>query len=155
MSEATATVQGAEIVLQRNFQSPREQVFAAWTDEGRLAQWYGPDGFTITTETFDMRPGGVWRFMMHGPDGTDYPNVMQYREIVPPERIVYSLGEKDDDPDAFQVTATFSQAGTGTRLTMHMVFPSAEAARYVVEHHGALEGGKQTMGRLAEYLGEG
>jgi uncharacterized protein YndB with AHSA1/START domain len=147
-------MQGAEIVLARNFKSPREQVFAAWTDAGRLAEWWGPNGFTITTESFDMRPGGIWRFMMHGPDGTDYPNVIRYNEIVPPERIVYTHGEDDGSPDAFHVTATFQQAGQGTRLTMHIVFPSADAARRVVEEHGALEGGKQTLGRLAAYLGE-
>ena len=50
--------------------------------------WWGPNGFTTTTRAFEFRPGGVWEFVMHGPDGVDYPNRIEWREIVPPERIV-------------------------------------------------------------------
>src|SRR5580700_6172332 len=56
------------------FDAPRELVFAAWTDPKHLSQWWGPNGFTTTTSSFDFRPGGIWRFVMHGPDGRDYQN---------------------------------------------------------------------------------
>ena len=79
------------IIGTRLFDAPRDLVFSVWTDPKHLAQWWGPYGFTTTTSSFDMRPGGVWRFVMHGPDGTDYENRITYDEIVRPERLVYRL----------------------------------------------------------------
>ena len=67
-------------------------VWQAWTDPKHLAQWWGPNGFSTTTSAFDMRPGGVWRFVMHGPDGRDYENRITFDEIVRPERLVYHHG---------------------------------------------------------------
>ena len=84
------------IIGSRVFDAPRELVFAAFTDPKHLAQWWGPNGFTTTTHSFDFRPGGVWRFVMHGPDGRDYQNRVTYDEIVPPERIVYRHGGGED-----------------------------------------------------------
>ena len=75
------------IIGTRIFDAPRDLVFSAFTDPKHLAQWWGPDGFTTTTHSFDFRSGGVWRFVMHGPDGRDYQNRITYDEIVPPERI--------------------------------------------------------------------
>jgi uncharacterized protein YndB with AHSA1/START domain len=72
------------IVGTREFAAPRALVFSAWTDPKHLAQWWGPFGFTTTTFSFDFRPGGVWRFVMHGPDGRDYQNRVTFEEIVPP-----------------------------------------------------------------------
>ena len=71
-------------------------MFSAFTDPKHLAQWWGPDGFTTTTHSFDFRPGGIWRFVMHGPDGRDYQNRIIYDEIVPPERLVYHHSGGDD-----------------------------------------------------------
>src|SRR3974377_1424041 len=84
------------IVGTRVFHAPRDLVFSAWTDPKHLAQWGGPNGFTTTTYSFDMRPGGVWRFVMHGPDGRDYQNRITFEEIVRPERIVYRHGGGDE-----------------------------------------------------------
>src|SRR5277367_6192543 len=77
------------IIAIREFDAPRELVFSMWTDPKHLAQWWGPNGFTTTTSSFDMRPGGVWRFVMHGPDGRDSQTRITYQDIVPPQRIVY------------------------------------------------------------------
>ena len=77
------------IIGKRVLDAPRALVFSMWTDPEHLAQWSGPNGFTTTTRTFDFRPGGVWRFVMHGPDGRDYQNRITLDEITPPERIVY------------------------------------------------------------------
>lgn len=68
----------------RTIDAPRDLVFDAWTDPAHVGQWWGPDGFTTTTHEIDIRPGGVWRFTMHGPDGVDYPNEIAFEEIVPP-----------------------------------------------------------------------
>ena len=73
------------IIGMREFDAPRDLVFAAWTDPKHLAQWWGPNGFTTTTMSFDLRSGGIWRFVMHGPDGRDYQNRITFEEIVPPE----------------------------------------------------------------------
>jgi uncharacterized protein YndB with AHSA1/START domain len=142
------------IVTTRVFDVPRELVFDAFTDAKHLTQWWGPNGFTITIRSIDVRPGGVWRFVMHGPDGTDYENRITYDEIVRPERLVYRHGGGDDvDPVQFQTTVTFEDLGGKTRVTMRGVFPSAAERDRVAEKYGAVEGAKQTLGRLADYLG--
>ena len=87
-----------EFIISRTIHGPRRLVFEAFTDPAHLGRWWGPNGFTTTTRTFEFRPGGVWDFTMHGPDGVDYPNWIEWREIVPPERLVYLHGENDDDP---------------------------------------------------------
>jgi uncharacterized protein YndB with AHSA1/START domain len=84
------------IIGTREFDAPRALVFSVWTDPKHLAQWWGPFGFTTTTSSFDFRPGGVWLFVMHGPDGRNYQNRITFEEIVPPQRIVYRHGGGDD-----------------------------------------------------------
>lgn len=142
------------IVTTRVYDAPRELVFAAWSDPDRIAQWWGPNGFTTTTSEFDMRPGGVWRFVMHGPDGRDYQNRVTYEEVARPQRLVYRHGgeEADLEPVEFRNTVTFEDLGGRTRLTMRAVFPSAAERDRVAREHGAVEGGEQTLARLAEYL---
>jgi uncharacterized protein YndB with AHSA1/START domain len=141
------------LVTTRVYDAPRELVFAAWSDPKHLAQWWGPNGFTTTTHAFDMRPGGVWRFVMHGPDGRDYQNRITFEEIVKPERLVYHHGGGDDvEPVQFRVTVTFEDLGGKTRLTMRGVFPSAAERDRVVKDYGAAEGAKQTLARLAAHL---
>src|SRR5450631_188479 len=94
-----------EIVITRVFDAPRELVFKAWTDPKHLVHWWGPNGFTNTFHEVDIRPGGVWRFTMHGPDGVDYPNRIVFEEIVKPERIVYAhSGGEENDLAQFHVT---------------------------------------------------
>ena len=141
------------IIGTRVFDAPRELVFSAFTDPKHLAQWWGPDGFTTTTCAFDFRPGGVWRFVMHGPDGRDYQNRITFDEIVPPERIVYRHGGGDDvEPVQFNQTLTFEDLGGKTRLTWHGTFPSAEERARVIKEYGADKGLAQTMARLAEFV---
>jgi len=141
------------IVAVREFDAPRELVWQAWTDPKHLAQWWGPNGFTTTTSSYDARPGGVWRFVMHGPDGRDYQNRITFEEVVKPERIVYRHGGGADvEPVQFQTTVTFEDIGGKTRLTMHMLFPSAAERDRVIKEYGADKGLVQTLARLAEHL---
>jgi uncharacterized protein YndB with AHSA1/START domain len=141
------------IVLSRRFDAPRELVFAAWTRPEHVAAWFGPDGFTLTTYEMDVRPGGRWHFTMHGPDGTDYPNLIRYREVVAPSHLVYDQNGGDDDPTPpFHVTVTFEAVGSQTELTLRMVFATREHYEHVVVEYGAIEGGEQTLGRLAAFL---
>jgi len=88
-SSAAAKAAEREIVMTRVFDAPRELVFQAWTDPMHVAQWWGPEGFSTTIHEMDVRPGGVWRLTMHGPDGRDYKNKMVFLEVARPERLVY------------------------------------------------------------------
>jgi uncharacterized protein YndB with AHSA1/START domain len=104
----------------------------------------------------DVRPGGVWKHVMHGPDGVDYPNESIFKEIVKPERISYSHGGgREGAPGVrFDATWTFEALddGSKTRVTMRGVFASAADRDLVVKEYGAIEGGKQTLERLGEHL---
>ncbi len=154
-----ATTNGAEsatadreIVITRVIDAPRALVFEAFTEVAHLAQWWGPHGFTTTTRAFEFREGGVWAFVMHGPDGTKYPEWITWTEIVPPERIAMLHGEHDGDPDAFESVLTFADAGESTAVRMLTVFPSRELRDAAIERHGAIEGGRQTLAELAAYV---
>ncbi|BDA80304.1 activator of HSP90 ATPase [Leptospira kobayashii] len=139
----------------RLFDAPRELVFQMWTDPNHVGNWWGPKGFTNTIESMEVKPGGVWKFVMHGPDGVDYPNTIVYKEVRKPELLIYRHGtDMEDRPDDFHVTVTFEEEGKKTKLTMIALFQSAEARNEVVEKHGAIEGMNQTMERLRDYLGK-
>ena len=143
------------LVTQRLISAPRVRVFAAWIDPGQAEKWWGPNGFRTTTLEADVRPGGIWRHIMHGPDGRDYPNRIRYVEIRPPECIVY---DHDDDSDhgvtRFHATVTFEEANGKTLLTLRSEFATAEELDRVAKEHGAIEGAVQHLERLADYLGD-
>ena len=104
------------IVGSRVIDAPRDLVWSVWTDPKHLAQWWGPDGFRTTTSAFEFKPGGVWRFVMHGPDGRDYDNRITFDEIVRPERLGYHHGGGDDvEPVQFRTTVTFDDLGGKTQ----------------------------------------
>ncbi len=143
-----------EIITTRVINAPRERVWQAWTEPDRLIKWWGPKGFTNTFHEINIAPGGVWRFMMHGPDGTDYPNKIIFKEVKKPERLVYDHsddGETELDHH-FSSTVTFEDLGNGkTKLTMHAVFATREQYEEV-KKFGAVEGGNQTLDRLEQHL---
>lgn len=139
----------------REFDAPVALVFAAFTDPKHLAQWWGPNGFTTTTSHFEFKPGGVWRFVMHGPDGRDYQNRVTFDEIETNKRIAYHHGggEADLEPVTFSQTVTFEDLGRGrTRIVWHGVFPNAEMRDFVIKEYGADKGLKETTARLADYV---
>jgi uncharacterized protein YndB with AHSA1/START domain len=144
-----------EIVISRVLNAPRDLAWEAMTNPLHVVRWWGPRGFTSTIEEMDVRPGGVWKHVMHGPDGTDYPNHSVFTEVVKPERICFSHGgtKKGGTEAQFEATWTFDALEGGkTRVTIRMVFPSAELRNQVVKEYGAIEGGEQTLARLAEQL---
>jgi len=141
-----------EIVITRVIEAPRELVFEAFTELRHLSHWWGPEGFTTTTRAFEFSVGGEWDFVMHGPDGTDYQEWISWTEIAPPERIAMLHGESRDDPNAFESVLTFAPDGVGTRIEMRTVFPSKELRDQAVEKYHAIEGGQQTLSKLAAYV---
>lgn len=147
------TAPANEVLITRLINAPREMVFDAWLSHEHLANWFGPEGFTITTRSIDVRTGGEWHFTMHGPDGVDYINHVFYTEVKRPERIAYRhTGGGDTEAIRFETEVTFVDVGGNTELSLRSIFPSAEERDFVVAKYGAIEGGKQTLGRLATYI---
>ena len=135
------------IVNARIFAVPRERLFEAFSNPDHLVHWWGPKGFTNTFYEFDLRPGGTWRFVMHGPDGAEYQIEKEFIEIVRPERIVLQHLE---EVHRFRMTMIFADDPGGTRLTWRMLFESAdenEKLRDVIS-----EANEQNFDRLEAYL---
>jgi uncharacterized protein YndB with AHSA1/START domain len=154
--ESSVRMAEREIEIAREFAAPVQRVWQAWSDPEQVTQWFGPAGFRTVTQSREFRSGGHWRFTMIGPDGHEYLNAVDYVEIVPHALLRYRQGGGGDTAHiSFEVEVRFEPCGAGnerTRLSMRTVFPSAEALRHVVETYGAIEGGKQTQARLAQFL---
>lgn len=152
-----------ELYLTRTYDAPVQVVWDAWTDPVQVAKWWGPRGFTITHISKDLRPGGHWKYTMHGPDGKDWPNKTIYHEVEPLKKLVYDHGGSDDTPPLFRVTVLFSELraeGSNknhqgqTKLEFTMAFKDAETAKESAKFiKQAL--GDSTWDRLAEYLEKG
>lgn len=138
-----------EIVCSRLLNFPREVVFRAFTDPDCLARWWGPSGFTNTFKEFDLKPSGMWRFTMHGPDGVDYHNVSEFVEIVTPERIVF---EHLESHHHFQMTMLYDDEAGKTRLTWRMLFDSQAEVEQIGKF--IAEANSQNFDRLEAQLRE-
>lgn len=143
-----------EVLFSRRIAAPVAVVWEAWSDVRHLHEWFGPEGFTTTTTAFAFEPGGVWNHTMRGPDGTDYPTYIMFREIEPQSRITYvnRWSPRIHDALEFEAEITFTPEGTGTRLEMRMIFASDEAVRSAVERYGVVKGGSETFDRLVALL---
>lgn len=116
----------------RVFSAPADAIFAAFETPSRLAKWWGPDGFHNTFEVFEFTPGGRWRFTMHGPDGSSYPNESMFVSITPAREIVI----KHLSQPHFQLTIDFAPMASGTLVTWEQVFEDdavAASIRHIVE----------------------
>jgi uncharacterized protein YndB with AHSA1/START domain len=146
-------VMDRQIVVLQLVEAAPADVFEVFTTPEHLSQWWGPNGFTTTTASMDLRPGGEWRFTMHGPDGTDYPNIITYDEIRPGELLSYHhTGLPDEGDVVFDTAIWFDEFMGNTVVTMKAVFASAADRDEQNEKYGATEGGHQTMARLAAYV---
>ena len=137
-----------ELLLTRILNAPVELVWEAWTNPLHIANWWGPNGFTNTITVMDVRPGGQWQLVMHGPDGTDYKNSSIFKEVVLHKKIAFEHVAPN-----FTATISFEEKGEKTLLTWHMVFESREQFIAVVKAHHADEGLKQNVNKLEAYLG--
>jgi uncharacterized protein YndB with AHSA1/START domain len=143
-----------EIVLSRVIDAPRDLVYRAWIEPGRMFQWFGPKGYRCEVrQQGEARVGAVWRFDMVAPNGQRFDNRMTFLEIIPNEKLVLDHGsDQDDDPNRFRVTITFDQQSDGkTVLTLRQLHPS-KTQRDATIGFGAVELGYQTLDKLAEYL---
>ena len=154
---ATDTV-ARTLVVSRTFDAPRELVFRAYTEPEQLARWWGPEGWQTETRTLDLRPGGIWHYVMRGPDGAESWGRTTYREVTPPTRLVYSDAFTDAEGNAVEglpvmvITTEFAEHDGKTTVISSTQFASDEDMRKIVEM-GAVEGITQTWERLAAYLG--
>jgi uncharacterized protein YndB with AHSA1/START domain len=139
------------LVMSHVFDAPRELVYAAWTERQHLDKWHGaPEGMTVTVEQSDIRPGGAFRICMHAPDGKDHWLQGAYREVVAPERLVFTHAWLDaagkPGPETL-VTITFTERGDRTELTLHQTGFASTQSR-----DGHREGWASTFRNLARYL---
>jgi uncharacterized protein YndB with AHSA1/START domain len=149
----TDTGTDREIVITRVINAPRERVFDVWLDPENKTHWWGPRGFRTTTYEANPVVGGYWRFTMHGPDGTDYENLVQYVEIERPARLKYIHGIDHENPDDFHAEITFEEEGGKTKVTLRLDCHTAEACA-AKKKFGAIEGGNQTLDRLEAFLAQ-
>jgi uncharacterized protein YndB with AHSA1/START domain len=153
--ENSATEKAArEVMITRVFNASRSYVFSAWTDPQRLAQWWGPRGFTNPVCILDVRPGGAWRIIMRAPGGIDYPGGGVYREVVEPERLVFTnvAMDREGHPVLEGLTkVNFAEQSGGTELALHTraVALAPDAGRYL---DGMQTGWSQSLDKLAEEL---
>jgi uncharacterized protein YndB with AHSA1/START domain len=144
-----------EATITRTFDAPRELVFKAWTDPQHVAQWWGPKYFSNTVCELDARPGGAIRIHMRGPDGTVYPMKGVFREVVPPERLVFTSSTFENEEGNPQLeathTVTFEDQGGKTKLTLHAVITKAGPGTEMALS-GMEVGWNQSFDKLAELL---
>ncbi|MCB9091411.1 MAG: SRPBCC domain-containing protein [Halobacteriovoraceae bacterium] len=153
-SNVETTITGGKVIYRRYFDAPIELVFDAWSSHQHLSEWWGPDGFTLTTHSLDFTNGGFWNFIMHGPDGTDYNNKIQFVEISKPNLIIYKhIGEGQKTEDVhFHTQIKFEKMNNGTTVIMEQDFGTKEELEKVNEQYGAIEGGIQHIDNLGKYL---
>ncbi len=140
-----------ELRLVRVYDAPAKLVWAAYTEDRHVTKWWGPRGFTLTTKSKDLRPGGQWVYTMHGPDGVDYPNITTYHVVEPMKKLVYDHGASEGKPPLFRVTVTFEEHLGKTVMDMTMALESPEAAKEIGKFIKQANG-NSTWDRLAEYL---
>lgn len=153
MSKQHASTAEREIITSRLVNAPRALVWKVFTDPTHLSHWWGPNGFWSSTREYNFRVGGMWLFMMHGPDGRDYPNKVVFEDIDEPNYVFYKhMGEEDMSHVYFEAMISFEEQGDKTNVTLRSIFPTAQERDFVIENYGAVEGAVQTLTRLDEFV---
>ncbi len=146
-----ATAKPNEIRIIRVYDAPAKLIWTVWTEDRHIVKWWGPRGFTLTTKSKDVKPGGKWIYTMHGPDGVDYPNITTYHEVEKYKKLVYDHGGNEEREALFRVTVTFEEHQGKTVMDMTMALATPEAAKEIKKFI-KLVGGNATWDRLAEHL---
>lgn len=138
------------LIHTRILDAPRELVWEVWTNPEHIKEWFGPNGFSLTTKSMNVKPGKIWDFIMHGM-GRDWINKIEYLEVKKPSLLSYKhSGESGDH--SFTVLILFAEVEGKTLLTMKSIFESKEIIEELNRKVNAIEGGKQTLNRLENYL---
>ena len=139
------------IIHTRILNAPRELVWEVWTNPAHIKEWWGPNGFSLTTKSMTVEPGQVWDFIMHGM-GRDWDNKIEYVEVTKPSFLSYNHSGAQDEDYNFTVSILFEEVGVKTLLTMRSVFKSKAIIEELNRKVNAIEGGKQTLNRLVDYV---
>ncbi|MBI5290046.1 MAG: SRPBCC domain-containing protein [Chloroflexi bacterium] len=148
------------LIVERVFDAPRDLVWKAWTDPEQMEKWWGPRGWATMNKEMDVRPGGVWHYCMTGPEGVESWGKAIYREVVPPERLVYldvfsdAEGRTNEARPTMVITMEFTDLGGKTKLTSTGELPTAEDLEAIVAM-GVVPGLTETLDRLEEFLAAG
>jgi uncharacterized protein YndB with AHSA1/START domain len=148
-SNTMTTSAERELVITRVFDAPRRLVFKAWTEPERIKEWWGPRGFTTLSCEMDQRPGGAWRVRSRSLEGKDYVSQGIFRELVEPERLVFTYAWVDAEGEPGHetlVTVTFAEQSGKTVLTFHQGVFESTTSRDAHE-----EGWSSAFELLAEY----
>lgn len=140
-----------ELRIVRILNSPIDLVWNAYTQVEHQKHWWGPRGFTISTKSKDLSPGGQWIYTMHGPDGVDYPNIATYHVVEKNSKLIYDHGATENTPPLFRVEVTFEEVEKKTVMDMTMRFETPEM-RKEIEIFIKQANGDSTWDRLGEYL---
>jgi len=141
---------GNVLIHTRLLNAPRELVWEVWTKPEHIREWWGPDGFTLTNHSMEVKPGCEWNFIMHG-FGRDFPNKVRYIEVIKPSFLSYHHGDPEGKI-SFDVFITMEDLGDKTKLTVRSVFQSSEILDQLDREVNAIEGGKQNYNRMAKYV---
>jgi uncharacterized protein YndB with AHSA1/START domain len=142
-----------QLVLSHVINVTRILVFEAFLDPHHIGLWWSPDGFSTTTVSMEPKVGGQWRFIMHGPNGVDFPQVIAYTEIAKPDRLCYDHG-RDDSGAMCKTAIDFVEVDQKTTVTVRTQFVSREKLEEM-RRFGAAEGWQQTLERLDKYTTPG
>ena len=159
MSDLNVEASGNVLTITRSFAAPRNLVFRAFTNSDELVKWWGPKGFTTSVVTMDVRPGGTWHYVMRSPEWGEAWSIVTYREVTPPERLVYTdafsdaAGTINQDLPQSTVTAEFAESNGRTTVTMRGEYASADDVRKVVEM-GMEDGISSQFERLDDLLAD-
>ena len=146
-----------EVIVQRQFSAPRTLLFQVFTQPEHLKRWWAPPPFTVPVCTIDLRPGGIWHYCLRSPEGQDQWARSVYREIVPPEKLVYTTTFADEHANPIEgmpehlTTVILTEEAGKTRVIARVQFASAAALKVAVDL-GILQGMSMTWEYLVEYV---
>lgn len=158
-NKASSRVEGSKLIIERFFDAPKELVFSMFIEPNHLGRWWGPNGWETAIYKMEVKPGGVWHYCMRSPDGRESWGKALYREVSPPDRLVYVDAFSDEQGNeaagmpVVLITMDFSSEGNGSKVVSQTIFETQEELQKVVDMQ-AVEGTSETYDRLENYMNE-
>lgn len=152
--EVSVIRNGGELTFTKVVNAPKELVWEAWTNPNYIKEWWGPDGFEVINKSMNAVEGGNWRFTMRS-FGQDYENKVVYLKMLKPEFIIYKVLDDSDEvseSEGFLSKVTFEEINGITKVTLINTFNSSDELDKLIDEVNALEGGKQTITRMSNFV---
>jgi uncharacterized protein YndB with AHSA1/START domain len=139
------------LVTSKEINATPQQIWDAWNDPEKVAKWWGPAGFKSTVDELDIRDGGKFKVVMHGPDGVDYPNVYIFNKVNKPRQLIYTNeGSEQFGLAPFQTVVDLDESGNNTKVSLKMRFTSEEEKQKHIQQFHADDGSRELLERLAD-----